>query len=121
MDKKNELRKLYSEEHPERYEDIVKAVVKLITDNKYPRLDPERIHVIGDGDYQGTLLFVIGAKEYQPRDYWCVFVDYGSCSGCDTLEAIHETVLSNKPPTQQQTDDYMSLALHIVQNITKIG
>lgn len=49
---------------------------------------PERIHQIDDGDYQGTLIFVIGAGGYQPSRYWYVKVGYGSCSGCDTLQAI---------------------------------
>ncbi|KKL82598.1 hypothetical protein LCGC14_1983120, partial [marine sediment metagenome] len=49
--------------------------------------DPERIHEINDGDYQGTIVFVIGAKGYQPDTYWSTTVYYGSCSGCDAIEA----------------------------------
>ena len=48
--------------------------------------DPHCIHQIDDGDYQGTLVFVIGAKGYQPSTYWYTKIDYGSCSGCDALE-----------------------------------
>lgn len=49
--------------------------------------DIDRIHRIDDGDYQGTLVFVIGADGYQPSTYWYTDVSYGSCSGCDALEA----------------------------------
>ena len=37
----------------------------------------ERIHRIDDGDYQGTLVFVIGGKGYQLSTYWYVKVSYG--------------------------------------------
>ena len=46
------------------YEELVTAVVKLISEESdYRGPDPERVHVIDDGDYQGTKLFIIGAKE----------------------------------------------------------
>lgn len=45
------------------------------------------ITVIDDGDYQGTLMFLIPKDYYQPSesDYLLTFVSYGSCSVCDTL------------------------------------
>jgi hypothetical protein len=118
MSNKNELRKLYSEKHPEDYAEVVKNVINLLSGG-YGSPDPERIHVIDDGDYQGTLLFIIPNHGYQPRTYWAVFVDYGSCSGCDTLESIREH--SSKKPTEQQIDGYMTLSLHIVQSIKQIN
>ena len=80
--------------------------------------DLERIHRIDDGDYQGTLVFVIGGKGYQLSTYWYVKVSYGSCSGCDTLEAIRE--YGGDLPKPQQVEDYMKLALHIVQGLNKM-
>ena len=56
---------------------------------------------------------MIAAGGYQPWEYWYVKVGYGSCSGCDTLEGIRD--YPDEPPTKEQIDAYMTLALHIVQ------
>lgn len=108
----------YSTKHPNSYEDIIKVMIEAIRNDEWDddeSLDPERIHVIDDGHYQGTLIFVIACKGYQPSNYWYTKVDYGSCSGCDTLEAI--TSYDNGTPTEQQCKDYTTLTLHILQNL----
>lgn len=107
--------------HPDGYEAIVKAVVEQIGgENDYDDSpDPERIHRIDDGDYQGTLLFVIGARGYQPSTYWAVKVGYGSCSGCDTYQAVRE--YNNDPPTEEQAKEYLTMAIHVLQGLTLIG
>lgn len=115
--REHELRARFAERHPGSYESIVKAVVELLHDpDDYGSIDPERIHAIDDGDYQGILLFVIAASGYQPSDYWYVRVGYGSCSGCDTLEAIREEKWDD-PPSTRQVEDYLTLALHVVQGL----
>jgi hypothetical protein len=115
-----QLRAEFSAKHPESYLDVVRAVVRAITDaDEYRAPDPERIHQIDDGDYQGTLVFVIAATGYQPSDYWYVKVNYGSCSGCDTLQAISS--YSDQPPTAEQVRDYLTLALHVAQGLKKMG
>jgi hypothetical protein len=102
--------------HPDEYRDIVRLVIEHIADQgDYGCPDPDRIHQIDDGDYQGTLVFVIGASGYQPDDYWYARVGYGSCSGCDTLQAINE--YTDDPPTQEQVNDYWTLALHVAQGL----
>jgi hypothetical protein len=102
--------------HPATYGEIVKAVVEVVRDpDGYAQPNHEKIHEIDDGHYQGTLLFVIPADEYQPSTYWYVMVGYGSCSGCDTLQAI--SGYSDEPPTDEQAKDYMTLALHVVQKL----
>jgi hypothetical protein len=107
---------LFTEKHPDSYEDVVAGVIKAINPHQdYGLPDFERIHVIDDGRYQGTLLFVVAAAGRQPRSYWYVKVDYGSCSGCDTLEAIRGH--SSYPVTDDQAKDYQTLALHIVQGM----
>jgi hypothetical protein len=119
-DKKEELRAKMAAAHPS-YEDIVKYVIEAVSDpDEYDSLDPERIHVIDDGDYQGTLLFIIAAKGYQPSKYWAVYVGYGSCSGCDTLQAIQDSGAWGEKPNEKQINDYMTLALHIVQGLKEI-
>lgn len=120
MARKDLLTEAFSK-HPETYDEVVKNTISVITDNsKYSAYnpDPERIHVINDGDYQGTLVYVIGAKGYQPYAYWYVKVSYGSCSNCDTLAAIRDDTAT--PPTAEQIKDYMTLALHIVQGLKKM-
>ena len=118
-DGKTNIESAFKESHPKEYKDIVKAVVKAVgAGSEYDVPDPERIHVIDDGDCQGTLLFVIAAKRLHPYDYWFVKVNYGSCSGCDTLKAI--CGYDDKPPTPEQVKDYMTLALHIAQGLKKM-
>lgn len=117
---KDKLETRFAESHPTDYETIVTEVVKIVTTKVYGEYapDPERITEIDDGDYQGTLLYVIPEKGYQPSDYYYVKVGYGSCSGCDTLESIRN--YSDCKPTKEQVKHYMTLALHIVQNLKKM-
>lgn len=122
MENKEKLRNAFSKKHPDDYEEIVKILINVLSDsidgwNDKP--DSERIHVIDDGDYQGTLVFVIAETGYQPSVYWATTVSYGSCSGCDTLEAIKN--YDDSPPSRDQIEGYMTLALHLVQNMKRIN
>jgi len=110
----------FSETHPEDYKSIVRTVIEAITTDQYndDAPDPERIHEINDGEYQGTLVYVIAEKGYQPTTYYVVMVDYGSCSGCDTLERIRS--YDDNPPTPEQANEYLTLGLHIVQKLKKL-
>jgi len=115
------MREKFTAKHPDDYKDVVKAVVEMLADasGDYDKPDPERIHEIDDGDYQGTLVYVIGASGYQPSRYWYVKVSYGSCSVCDTLQAI--SGYSSEPPNDTQVSEYMTLALHIVQGLREMS
>lgn len=118
MANKNIVEEMFKKEHPS-YTDIVEAVIKAINkDDDYGLPDSKCVHRIDDGDWQGTLVFVIAELGYQPYRYWAVTVAYGSCSGCDTLQAICD--YDDDPPTEQQVKDYMTLALHIVQGLKEI-
>lgn len=99
------------------YIDIVKIVIEAVHDG-YGTPDPNNIHEIDDGDYQGTLLFVIPMYEYQPWDYWYVKVSYGSCSGCDTLQAILDGDYGYT--VDEKADALFTLALHIVQGLKRM-
>ena len=117
---KDLLQKAFKNKHPESYEEIVKLVIEAINpDNDYNLPDKDRIVEIDQGDYQGTLVYIIPEVGYQPLTYWAVLVGYGSCSGCDTLQAIRD--YSDDKPSDEQIKDYMMLALHIVQGLKKIG
>jgi len=105
------------------YEYLVKLVVNYVLNDEEPRYgedyDSENITVIDDGHYQGTLLFVIPQKTYQPSEYeyLMTYVGYGSCSGCDTLQSIQSW--NDEKPTKQQLKDYMTLCKDIVTNMIR--
>tara|TARA_R110000772_G_scaffold267971_3_gene393567 strand:+ start:11054 stop:11476 length:423 start_codon:yes stop_codon:yes gene_type:complete len=125
--RKHEVELALSLAHPDSYDAIVKEVVKILSETSdFASPDPERIVRIDDGDYQGTMVYIIGATGYQPSDYWFVKVSYGSCSGCDALANIEadserDDHFNPLPPTEGQLKDYMSLALHILQGLKELG
>lgn len=127
MAEKDALKARYAETPPDSYADIVKDVVTIFSksgdEDGWGMPDPERIHIIDDGSYQGTLLFVVAAQGYQPSTYWYVMVSYGSCSGCDTFEAIRGYCYGDdcKEERARSAEDYVTLALHIVQGFKKMG
>ena len=112
------------------YMDIVKLVVTHIFnsgvespsghyDQDY--WDGESITEVDNGDYQGTLLFLIPKVTYQPSEdeYLMTYVGYGSCSGCDTLQAIQSFNYGDDFLTDDQIKDFMSLCKDIVTNTIK--
>jgi hypothetical protein len=112
---------LFVDSHPGSYGALVQTVVETISDGDYGSPDPNRIHEIDDGDYQGTLVFVIADNGYQPNTYWIAKVGYGSCSGCDTLQAIRDSgSWTDEKPSESQASDYQTLALHIVQYLKEV-
>lgn len=116
MKNKDKLEVWLNDNHPEDYKELVTKVFGLFRDISLSmKPDVTKIHEIDDGFYQGTLLYLIPEDTYQPDKYYYVFIDYGSCSGCDTLEAIN--AYSSDKPTKQQVNEYMQLALNIVQEI----
>lgn len=128
MAAKPKLQAQFSTKIPETYEDIVKSVVEVISDeDDREQPDPTRIHAIDDGDYQGTRVFVIGENGYQPSKYWFVYVSYGSCSGCDSLQAIQsdyrwsEDDDKDRPVKPELVEQLMTMALHIVQEMKEMA
>lgn len=110
------------------YEDVVKAVVTHVinVDNGEgyrTTYSPDKMTVIDDGDYQGTQLFIIPEDTYQPsvEEYIFTYVNYGSCSGCDTMEHIlSEGDYDDQRLNEQQIKDLMTLSLHIIQSFKKL-
>ena len=119
MKNKKSCRTKLQERHPDDYQDIVRIVLETINekeDTLYRKPNSFRIHEIDDSEYQGVLLFIIPENIPQPVNYWAVKVLYGSCSASDVLQSIKDSC-SAKTPTEEQLDEYMSLALHTVQRI----
>jgi hypothetical protein len=104
------------------YRDLVELVIRSIGyEDEYTQVpDPERITEIDHGDYQGTLVFVIAEDGYQPSTYWYVRIHYGSCSGCDTLQAAQDYDWDENVHTDAAVDDYWTLCLHIVQRLKQM-
>jgi len=119
--RKDVLRERFTAKHPESYEVVVRLLVEVVLTEGVLggvyKLDAKRIHVIDDGDYQGTLIFLIGLDSYQPgpEEYIWLHNYYGSCSGCDTLKGISD--YNDDPPSAKQVEEYMTLAMHMVQRM----
>ena len=90
------------------YKVLMSLIITHILENKW---DSENFTTIDDGDYQGTLLFVIPERCYQPGagSYLMTYVEYGSCSCCDTMLAILGS--------DTMVEDLMTLALHMIQHM----
>ena len=108
------------------YENLVKLLFDIVINSGIEvdpiwtynnKFDTDEITVIDNGDYQGTLIFILHKNTYQPdvSEHLYTHVNYGSCSGCDTLQAIHMYDY-DKYPTEEQVQDYMMLCLHLLQN-----
>lgn len=115
---KDKLREYFETHEQIEYVDYGKLVNLILDLVVNPEIDyGEWINVreLDDGHYQGTLVFIFHRKTYQPSisDYAFTYVDYGSCSGCDTLQRIWS--YHHGLPSEQQVKDYMTLCLHIIQ------
>lgn len=99
------------------YSDIVKAIFTYVIED----YSPDEIHVIDDGDWQGTQLFLIHRDTYQPevKDYLITDTYYGSCAGCDALKNIIDRG-ERDDINEEQVKELMTLALHLVQKLRPI-
>ena len=76
-------------------------------------------YLVDNGDYQGTQLFLIPRDTYQPSEseYLMTYVGYGSCSGCDTLQAIQDWSIDDRLLEPEQVEDFMKLCKDLVTNM----
>jgi hypothetical protein len=98
------------------WEDIVSIVWKYVRPGLYPDgiTEVPLVAALRDGEHSGTLAAILLSKPYTTQFYY-VALEYGSCSGCDTLEeALHVN------DREKRLDALMTLALHIVQRIRKL-
>ena len=106
------------------YRLLVELVVEYIfNDNEYfdCKFNKNKITCIDNGDYQGTLLYLIPRDTYQPSEYeyLMTYVEYGSCSGCDTLQSIQIWSMEDNHLTPKQLRLFMALCKDIVINTIK--
>lgn len=102
------------------YKYLVQKVVDIIlnTNEKDP-WDSEEISEIDDGEYAGTLLYLIPRKMYTPSeyDYLMTYVGYGSCSGSDTLKGIQDDIRNEI--SEESLEDFMTLSRDIITRMIK--
>ena len=127
-DKLEEFIKTHKQEEYDSYEELTKLLFDVVINpalkntGYYPWgaiFDTDNILEIDDGDYQGTLIYILHLDTYQPdvSEYVYTSVSYGSCSGCDTLQAIEcRGNYWDELPDKRQVEDYMELCLHLLQN-----
>ena len=116
-------------EFPGSYLELVKLAFETVynTDIKkastYGRyeVDCSKITEIDDGDYQGTLIYLIPFKTYQPCEfeYLMTYAGYGSCSGCDALQAIGARGHYGAAPNEEQQEDLLGLCRDILMDTIK--
>ena len=110
------------------YNDIVKLVCRYIFNenatDKDPKINIEGITMAdtGNGNRQGTLLFIMPFDTDHPAEYeyLMTYVGYGSCSGCDNLQRLQRIqsaeMCNNVNSTDDLIDDYMALCKDLVSN-----
>lgn len=132
---KDTLRERFSKRFYTEYKDIVQEVVEVLAGvdvdvSKYwtasmqirynHRNVRQQVEVteVSSGDYQGCLLYIVPAYH---SGFFYTLVDYGSCSVCDSLQYVndldrdYEVPYAERKPSKRQVDEYMTMALHIVQ------
>lgn len=103
------------------YVDLVSMLIREVINPGQTKwdyiLDLENLQELDHGEYQGTKIFIIPVRTYQPDtgDYFFTHNFYGSCSGCDTLLSIWDWD-SDGTLKEGQVDKLMSLCLHLLQN-----
>ena len=107
------------------YKKLVEKIVDIFLNHESQLYDLEKMRVIDDGDYQGTLIFIIPENTYQPNvnEYLYTYVYYGSCCGCDIMEDIQAQYDSSKSKEtyDEVISDLMILSLHLIQRFKRMG
>lgn len=125
-DKLEEYIKTHKQQEYDSYKFLVKLIFDLVINPDVNVcgdgiFDTDEIDVLDHGDYQGTFIFILHRNTYQPcvDEYVYTYVEYGSCSVCDTLQSIHR--YDEDEPDENQVEDYMTLCLHLVQHCKPMG
>ena len=108
--------------HQLEYVDLVHLTFQTIFngDDREVKLNLKEMTEIDNGDYQGTMLYLIPFKTYQPAEYeyLMTYVWYGSCSGCDALQAA-KFWCDDGPLTGKELKAVMAICKDIVCNTIK--
>lgn len=108
--------------HQMEYVDLVHLTFETIFngDDREVELNLKEMTEIDNGNYQGTMLYLIPFKTYQPAEYeyLMTYVRYGSCSGCDALKAA-KSWCDEGPLTGKELKAVMAICKDIVCNTIK--
>ncbi len=109
------------------YRELLRKVVSAVLnegEKEEDRYSPDKITEIDNGDYQGTLLFLIPEDTYQPGeyDYLMTYINYGSCGLCDVL--IHYNDMEyeeeeGKARPGERVKGYLSVCRMLLCNMIK--
>ena len=105
------------------YQELLALTVECIFndgDSEY-NWDTDGITEIDNGDYQGTLLYLIPQVTYPPSEYeyLMTYIGYGSCSCCDLLRSIQPCGTPEDEDLNKVVTDFMSLCKSFVTNMVK--
>lgn len=103
------------------YLSIVKAVFRLAiikTMDGFYEWNHDGVIESEFGAYSGNSVYLIPSHDYNAETIVATHTAYGSCSGCDTILSISR--YEDGLPNSEQVDEYMTLALHLVQKLTII-
>lgn len=125
--KNNHLLEKYIKDNPDAMMDlsykglvslVVESIINANSEREILNSNMNSITEVDNGDYQGTLLYLIPFETYQPSydEYIITFCSYGSCSACDTLEGV-KSDYSDSKNIDTFTKDFMTMSLHIIQNM----
>jgi len=119
VENKENIIKKIEKDKPCSYEGILTIAIEFIANDEYNELKKDnKIHTIDDGDYQGTLLFIMPANTYQPYKYFWTMVAYGSCSGCDTIQrTLDDYGYGEERDWNKVAEEFYILGLHMIQNM----
>lgn len=109
------------------YKDIATRVFGMVNRymekscNWYAGLDLDNIVEINNGDYQGTLLYLVPFETYQPSEYeyLMTYIGYGSCSCCDTLQGLELWDEYTENEYENVIKGHMFLARDILSHIIR--
>lgn len=98
------------------YEDLLRVALDCMIneETEKPYFNSASICSLSTGSYQGTIAFMFrGTKNWGgPHHIYTTWVEYGSCSVCDALEAALEASTEEEKVRQVKT-----LTLHMLQHI----
>lgn len=107
------------------YKELAQKVVSVIlNEGEEDKFAADRITQINNGDYQGTLLFLIPEDRYEPEEYeyLMTYVNYGSCGLCDVLEHYNEMEYEEgegKSRPEDRIKGYLSICRALLCNMIK--
>lgn len=83
---------------------------RLVIENIFPEWKNYELGLHYYNEYQGDVVFFISSGDDSRHNLFLSWLFYGSCSVCDALQAAAES--------EERVDDFMSLALNFIQNMT---